>query len=429
MRESSVISQFSVGFVLFLATMVVVGALFWVGSDQGLFSRRYSYEVLVPSTNGLMKGAPVKLSGVPVGVVRDIEFADDLSASTVKLTLAIESDVAPRIREDSVAWLQTEGLLGDYSVHISLGTIDKDALPPYSQIPFKSRPPFADLVGVELTQQTAVLMNQMVSILRDLQEGQGVLGRLLNDPELYKTLSGIISSVEQFGRELQDISVGVNEMVNKVKSERGLLGKVLFSSDYEQKIARSLDDASSLIEALNGMAETVRRGEGSLGKALADDRLYRESLAAVEELASAARSVTGVLENAQAERSILGRVLVDDELGQEFASLVERLNRSASSLESVLGMLESGEGTASQLLRDPSLYASLRNVVIGVQESGYVINFIRNMEERGREAILRRQQMTAARLQEIGKAGNIVSGTAGEDAETRPASGKENSFE
>ena len=417
MNRPSFSSNFSVGFVLFVATMLLVMTFFWVGSGQGIFSQKTYYEAQFPSTSGLTAGATVKLSGVPVGIVQDIEFVEDLKVNKVRVTLAVDSKVAPRIRKDSLVWLQTEGLLGDYSVHISMGTAEHDPLSSYDLIPYESRSMMEGIVGEEITRDTSVLMQQMIAILQEIQQGKGTFGKLLKDPELYRSISGLISSLELFGTELNSISAGVNEMISKVKEERGLLGKVLFSGEYEEKIARSLDEATELILELKTITGKLHRGEGSIGKFVTDGKFYDESVVALRNISSVAESMDQLLTRAKQGKGVIGRALVDDDLGTDLSQLVGRLNRSARSLENVLGVLERGEGSLGLFLHDPSLYASLRNVVLGVQEMGYLQNLIRNAEERGQEASLRNKRLTFARFQELKKASQIVRGTYEEEGE------------
>ena len=66
MNESTKMSSLNVGFVLFVATVIVIVALFWVGSGGGIFQHQVDYHFMCPSTSRLKDGSRVYLSGVPV---------------------------------------------------------------------------------------------------------------------------------------------------------------------------------------------------------------------------------------------------------------------------------------------------------------------------------------------------------------------------
>lgn len=67
-------------------------------------------------TDGLREGAPVRLAGVPVGVVADMRLADGYKAETL---LAIRADV--ELPDDSAAIIETEGLFGTKYIELQPG--------------------------------------------------------------------------------------------------------------------------------------------------------------------------------------------------------------------------------------------------------------------------------------------------------------------
>ena len=85
---------------------------------------------------GLAEGNPVKISGVTVGVVKDINLPRDPKQKDVDIQLMVDRKYAERIRTDSRARLKKLGLLaGDSYVDISPGNPKFDALEPGAMIP------------------------------------------------------------------------------------------------------------------------------------------------------------------------------------------------------------------------------------------------------------------------------------------------------
>src|SRR5262245_30280303 len=89
-----------VGFGIFIATLLVVVAVYMVG-DGGIFVDYVHYRVLFPSTSGLRPDARVYISGVPAGKVEDIGFSRDPDEPKIVVTLSVNRKLADRIRSDS----------------------------------------------------------------------------------------------------------------------------------------------------------------------------------------------------------------------------------------------------------------------------------------------------------------------------------------
>src|ERR1041385_33631 len=109
--------------------------LFFLRSEQKIFSRKNEYKVRLDSVSGLAEGNPVKISGVTVGVVKDINLPRDPKQKDVDIELMVDRKYAERIRSDSRARLKKLGLLaGDSYVDISPGTPKFDTLEPGSSV-------------------------------------------------------------------------------------------------------------------------------------------------------------------------------------------------------------------------------------------------------------------------------------------------------
>src|SRR5437588_4623743 len=90
-----------VGLLVASAAVVLMVFLFFIGSEQKIFSRKNEYKVKLDTVAGLAEGNPVKISGVTVGVVKDIYLPRHPKQKDVDITLMVERKYADRIRQDS----------------------------------------------------------------------------------------------------------------------------------------------------------------------------------------------------------------------------------------------------------------------------------------------------------------------------------------
>jgi len=345
MERTTKTSAFNVGFVMFVATVIVIITLFWVGSGAGIFQRQAQYHFMCPSTSRLKDGSRVYLSGVPVGKVEDIDFVDDLSISSVKVTVTVAERVSSRIRKDSSVSLQSDGLLGDVSVHIGMGTSDSKDLSPGEEIRYQPSSPIEEFVGAEFTGTASDVLRELVVVLKQIESGKGTVGKLLRNPELYDNLNTFFKSLATLTVKLDQVATDLGTFAGAVRGQEGVLGKLLYSKEYDRDLSRVI--ASS--------AEITSRFEQSL--------------------------------NASGDkRSVVSRLLLDEELGRRLDGAVTKIEEGSKSLSLVLGMLERGEGSVGQLLHDSTIAASIKDLFLGIQEVGYMRNIIQNAELQGREA-------------------------------------------
>jgi phospholipid/cholesterol/gamma-HCH transport system substrate-binding protein len=397
-------NSLQVGFVAFVASLLGIVAVFWVGSGKGIFEHRDFFHVLCPSTSGLVVGSKVYLSGVHVGSVHAIEFVDDLAVNKVRVTLAVDERVSKRVRHDSYVTLRSEGLLGDTSVQVTMGTVDVDALSPGSEIDFREQSLLENLAGEDITASANDVIRALVAILQNLQEGQGTIGQLLKNPRLYQDVTTLAASISTLSRDLAEISLEIKEIVRGLRSEEGIVGKLLFSPAYADELERALRGAAMFVESLAVIAQRVEAGEGTIGQLFAEKKLHDELAIASRSVSSLAASVDRVVQDAQTPGGLVHRMLTDEELARSFRETVLRLEAGAGSLAKVLALLEQGEGSLGMVLHDPSLAVSLRNVFLGVQEQGLVRDLVRRAEESGRIADLRDKHVSEAERLEASRA-------------------------
>ena len=114
-------------FVIGLSLTVLV-SVFILGGSSEMLERRYQLEAKWEDVAGLKEGAVVRLAGWDVGAVNRIAFADELEQRELTVTMKIMSRYQDRIRTDSIARIDTVGVLGDKYVSISMGTPSAEGL-------------------------------------------------------------------------------------------------------------------------------------------------------------------------------------------------------------------------------------------------------------------------------------------------------------
>jgi phospholipid/cholesterol/gamma-HCH transport system substrate-binding protein len=178
------------------ALTILVSGIFIIGGRQYLFSSTYRLNTQFGSVVGLDSGADVRVGGVHSGSVRSVELP---SKPTDKITVWMDLNQSTRniIKQDSVATIETEGLLGNEYVAISFGSahganvVDGGTIgsePPLEMSAiFKKANLILDSSQAALSNVTVASAN-LSSITTKIDKGQGTIGALVNDKKIYTQL-------------------------------------------------------------------------------------------------------------------------------------------------------------------------------------------------------------------------------------------------
>nr|AEQ20290.1 ABC-type transport system protein [uncultured bacterium CSLG7] len=135
----------SVGAFLIGGTLLFGVGLFLIGSRQKVFSRGFHVYADFKSVSGLETGANVRVSGLEAGEVEEIQVPSQAS-SLFRVKLRLTEKIHPLVRQDSLAVIQTEGLVGDKFVEIEKGSNQAEECQEGGTISSKEPFDFADLM-------------------------------------------------------------------------------------------------------------------------------------------------------------------------------------------------------------------------------------------------------------------------------------------
>ena len=107
--------------LFFVAGLVLVGvSVFFIGIDRGLAQPKFKVIVLFNQVGGLVDGAPIRISGVNVGIVGSTDFLNDpVEGRSLKVVMDIFRKYELQFRKCSRVSIKTEGVLGQKLIEIS----------------------------------------------------------------------------------------------------------------------------------------------------------------------------------------------------------------------------------------------------------------------------------------------------------------------
>jgi len=313
-----------VGTLVSGALVLLMVALLFVGRGQNFWQRKVQYQVHFLRTNGLLFGAPVALNGVNIGSVTGIGFPADPEARHITVDIEVTRRSAPRIREDTVASIRTQGVLGDKYVELSAGTPTAPPREPGSVIPAIAPVDYEAVLGQsgDIVDNIVELTASLRNVLQAIDRGEGLLG-------------AIVRSREQ--------------------------GELTFG-DIQQAIA----NLAKITAHAESIMESVERGEGFLG-ALVRDTSRAEVI--LSRLARSADQLEQFAQRLNTADGLMPRLIEDEDLGER---LVSNIDATAKDLAEVTAKVKRGEGTLGALVNDPTLYDETTEFVKSTRKSWLV---------------------------------------------------------
>ena len=242
-------------FVIGGLSLFTIG-LFMIGDRQMAFAKKITIATEFKKITGLQPGGIVRVSGAKAGAITKI-VPPATPGGKFRVEFDVTDTLRPLVRMDSLASIETEGLVGGNYLGVGSGTDASPAVQPGATIAGKE--PFEIAELMQQMADTIVKVNGTIQTVNDAIAEMRV--------DLQRAVASGADTIDLAHTVLTDVSSDLKAM-----AANG---------------ARLSADAAQI-------TETIRKGEGSLGKLVNDDELYVRTTNVAkqaEEIAAGARQV------------------------------------------------------------------------------------------------------------------------------------------
>ncbi len=324
-KERSI--EVKVGLLILVALGILGGFVLLMGGLS--FERTYAIYVDFDNPGGLQTGAPVKIAGVTVGKVDELQFrGGQLDPKTgrrtmVRAKLDVKQKYRDSIHEDADFYVTTQGVLGEQFLEIEPGTPTKPVLDPATTIPHGIGPPRLDLFfakAYELLDMTVTGLNNNKELVKEIVQNTAGLLAGLNG-----AVTGNRERIDRIMQNLEDLTHEADSLTHDAHAKYV----------NNPKIDRTIDNIDKLSAAL----------ANDSGPLLKD---AKEALANI-------KSASATVGDAEGQAK-LKKILAD------VAEVASRANAIAKDTQDIVAHIKKGEGTVGALVMDEALYDDLQEM-------------------------------------------------------------------
>lgn len=319
-------SSYTIGvgaFVIGGLVLFTVG-LFMIGDRRLLFEDDFEVYAEFQRLNGLENGATVRVAGMNAGEVTSIDFPPG-PLQKFRVRMRVREDLHPVVRGDSVALIQTDGLLGNQLIEINGGSDASAPAVPLSTIDSREPFDFADLMA--RLDETAKKVDSGVDTLRgDLEEAFDRLRSTAgNVDEKFNEIAVDLRHITTSGKQIAE---NINVIIANAKAGEGTVGQLL----TDRKL---YDQAKEFTEAAADTTKNLRKTSEHIEKVMTDvreSRIVPEAEQTIANLRKLTEQVRVAVDKLSADEQGMGMV---DELRGTVADAREAVSDLADNTEAL----------------------------------------------------------------------------------------------
>jgi phospholipid/cholesterol/gamma-HCH transport system substrate-binding protein len=320
MRQNQFITPFKVG-LLVIAGGLMTFLMFTTLEDGGFqnpFAEEVAYTVYAEfdDVTGLARNSRVRMSGIPVGFLKDIELVGDKARVEIRITKDIElhqgiQEEPSYYRNGATVKKRLISFIGDYFLEITPG---------------QAGPVIED--GGEIKNVTPTLgpneiFARLNEVAADIQGVTKSLRNILGGPKGEQRVKQMMDDMQRMVDTLSDFVDTNNSKINNVLTNAEQISSDirLFAGRGTKSLNQTLGDARDIVKelksALGDSKGDLQKGIGTVRGTLKD---LQKTLATLDKSLKNVEQITG---NMKEGRGTVGKLLTDETIANETERIVK----------------------------------------------------------------------------------------------------------
>jgi phospholipid/cholesterol/gamma-HCH transport system substrate-binding protein len=320
--------EVKVGLLILVALGLLGGFVIVMGGVS--FEPTYTVYVDFENPGGLQTGAPVRIAGVKVGRVEEMQFRggqldqkSKQAAPLIRVVAEIEEQYQSAIRHDARFFVTSQGVLGELYLAIEPGTGEAPILEDGAVV-YGVNPPRLDLL---LSESYELLHRAYVGITK-------------NEKKISETFDGLHRTLKGTGDFFQENDKKLNGIVTNVET------LTVEANETVRAARQRYVDGPQVTRILNNVERTTQALDRNLDPLLSDGRTV---------LARTKKLTDTLASDAQLKRY--------ERITQNVGDTTERAKLAAADAQALISHVRRGKGTVGALVMDEAVYDDLQEML------------------------------------------------------------------
>lgn len=254
-----------VGAFVFVALVIFVLGVMTLGGQKSLFNKGATVHAVFDEVAGLQPGNNVWFAGVKVGTVQKIAFNKE---GRVDVSMNIAESSLPVVKQDSKAKVGADGFIGNKIVILYGGSPATPVVQNGSvlQVGHALSPDEIMATLQDNNKNLLTITANFKTISERMLNGQGSVGKLLNDEQLYRDLQSSIASLKTAAVSAQSMVANVSGYTRRLTAKGSLANDLVTDTVLFARLrntVRQIDalsqTANSVVNDLNGTSQSLRQ--------------------------------------------------------------------------------------------------------------------------------------------------------------------------
>jgi phospholipid/cholesterol/gamma-HCH transport system substrate-binding protein len=259
-----------VGAFVFLALVIFVLGVMTLGGQKSLFNKGATINAVFPEVNGLQAGNNVWYAGVKIGTVQSIAFIEN---GQVKVEMNIKEDYLPIIKKDAKAKVGSDGFIGNKLVVIYGGSSTAAVVQEGNSLGVEQAVGMEQMLAtlqennknlLSITTNFKTLSDQMVS-------GQGTIGKLLNDDQLFTDLQRSVATVRVATANAQQMVSNFSNYSSKLTAKGSLASDLVSDTVIFSRLRSTVREIDALANKATDVVSNLNQASQNINQKLNDN--------------------------------------------------------------------------------------------------------------------------------------------------------------
>ncbi|MBB1283169.1 MCE family protein [Flavisolibacter sp. BT320] len=258
-----------VGIFVFAALVIFVLGVMTLGGQKNLFNKGATIHAVFSEVNGLQPGGNVWFAGVKVGTVQAISFNNQ---GKVDVEMNINESSMPIIKQDTKAKVGADGFIGNKIIILSGGSTSAPVVKDGSTIQTEAALSTDEIMATlqENNRNILTITDNFKTLSNKMINGEGSVGKLLNDEQLYRDLQTSMASLRLAAANAQTLAANVTDYTEKLTAKGSLANDLVTDTVLFSRLRSTVREIDALTATAGQIVGNLNATSQDINQKLAD---------------------------------------------------------------------------------------------------------------------------------------------------------------